>query len=81
MTLWFENSYGYWRPICDCANKIDVGIAIRKFLDEHHFDSHYIRTWTSDGFVHYDVGSWSEFFHWQVDSTAKLPDKILKEDK
>ena len=80
MTLYFENSHGVWRPIAECANKIDVAIAIKKFLDEHNYKSYYTRTWDEDGWRHYDVGSWSEFFHWQMSSEAKVP-KVPKGDK
>lgn len=73
MTLYFENRYGEWYPIAECANKIDVGIAIKQFLDEHNYKSYYTRTWDSDGWRHYDVGSWSEFFHWQLSSDAEVP--------
>ena len=74
MTLYFENSRGVWRPIADCANKIEVGIAIKRFLDEHNYKSYYTRTWDSDGWRHYDVGSHTEFFHYQMSSEAKIPD-------
>lgn len=73
MTLYFENSRGVWRPIADCDNKIDVAIAIKKFLDEHDYKSYYTRTWDEGGWRHYDVGSWSEFFHWQMSPEAKVP--------
>jgi len=77
MMLWFEDSWGQWRPICQCANKIDVGIAIQRFLDEHNFKSYYIRTWDSDGFRHYDVGSHTEFFHWEISSNPKFPEGVF----
>lgn len=79
MILYFENSRGQWRPICQCANKIDVGIAIQRFLDEHHFKSYYTRTWDSDGFRHYDVGSHTEFFHWEISSDAKFPEGVFED--
>ena len=74
MMLYFEDGAGDWREIADCANKIDVGIAIRAFIDkcnEHRpenkkFTIPYIRTWDSDGYRHYDVGSHIEFFHWAI---------------
>lgn len=74
MTLYFENSRGVWRPIADCANKVEVGIAIKRFLDEHNYKSYYTRIWDSDGWRHYDVGSHTEFFHWQISSEDKIPD-------
>lgn len=73
MTLFFENSYGEWRPIAECAEKIDAAIAIKQFLDSHNYKSYYTRMWESDGWLNYDVGSWSEFFHLQIDSNARIP--------
>ena len=72
MTLYFENSYGQWRPIAECAEKVDVYIAIKQFIAEQNknkpadkqFKIYYWRTWNSDGYMHYDVGSHTEFFHW-----------------
>lgn len=29
------------------------------------FKSYYIRTWYNNGRTHYDVGSHTEFFHWE----------------
>ncbi len=76
MTLYFENSAGEWHPIAECANKIDVMIAIQDFIRKHNFKSYYTRIWESDGWRHYDVGSWSEFFHLQIDSNAKMPEGV-----
>lgn len=78
MELYFENSRGDWRLIADCANKIDVGIAIRAFIDQANaarkdnvkFTVPYVRTWDSDGYRHYDVGSHTEFFHWHIGSDS-----------
>ena len=74
MKLYFENSYGDWREIADC-NSSDVYTEIDKFIKKANkknikpFKSAYVRSWESDGFIHYDVGSWTEFFHLQVDPT------------
>ena len=74
MMLYFEASDGYWWPVCDCANKIDVGIAIKKFLDDHNYKSYYTRVWEENGWRTYDVGSHTQFFHWLVSEEAKIPD-------
>lgn len=87
MTLWFENSNGEWRPIAECAEKIDASIAIRQFInkcnenkpEDEKFVSYYTRRWESDGFIHYDVGSHTEFFHLQIDSNAKIPKVSMEE--
>ena len=72
MTLYFENRRGEWRPIAECAEKIDVYAAIKQFVEEQNqtrppekqFQINYWRVWDSDGYTHYDIGSWTEFFHW-----------------
>ncbi len=66
MKLYFENSRGEWRPIGDCVNEQEAAKVIMDFLDERHYKSYYTRTWDSDGYRHYDVGSWTEFFHWEL---------------
>ena len=71
MKLYFENSYGERRPIADVTSREDVYRAIHNFIDECNkyktedtkFKSYYTRYWDNgDGFIKYDVGSWSEFF-------------------
>ena len=76
MILYFENHRGEMIPLGDYKDKIDVGIAIRRYIDEANaakpeqdqFKCHYVRTWDSDGYRHYDVGSHVEFFHWAIGS-------------
>ncbi len=80
MILYFENSDGEWRPIADCKDKIEVGIAIKRFLDEHHYKAPYTRIWEKNGWRHYDCGSWTEFFHWQISSDAVVPSKVKGEE-
>lgn len=71
MTLWFENNNGEWRPIAECTKENDAITAIHQFIDkcnenkpeDEKFKSYYTRTWKSDGFIHYDIGSHCEFFH------------------
>lgn len=73
--LYFESQYGDRRVIANCDNREQVYHEIDKFIKECNvvnaragrpqFKSHYIRTWESDGEIHFDVGSHSEFFHWR----------------
>ena len=74
MTLYFENGYGFWRPIGECKTEKDVSVTINKFLQAHNYKSYYTRTWDEGGWRHYDVGSWSEAFHWRLDPAAKIPE-------
>jgi len=70
-SLYFENSFGEWKEIAKCT-KNDVGKHINEFIDmcnkdkpkDKQFKSYYTRTWKDGGFIHYDVGSHTEFFHW-----------------
>lgn len=73
MTLWFENSQGIKRQICDCATWYDVCRSIDEFIaqcNEHkpadrQFKSYYTRIWQEDGMTKIDVGSHTEFFYWE----------------
>ena len=73
MTLYFENGYGAWRPIAECKTEKEVAAAIEKFLHSHNYKSYYTRTWDENGWRNYDVGSWSEAFHWRLVPEAKIP--------
>ncbi len=76
--LYFENHYGERKVIANCDNQEQVYREINKFVDEcnkkrrdgKNFKSHYIRTWESDGEIHYDIGSHDEFFHWRLNKNA-----------
>ena len=74
MKLYFENTYGDWRLIDECKDEKEVIESIQNFLNRHHFKSHYIRTWDSNHWRHYDVGSHTEFFHASLSSKAKVPE-------
>ena len=74
MKLYFENTYGDWRQIGECNSEKEVMGVIKKFLQDHHFKSHYTRTWDEDGWRHYDVGSHTEFFHASLSPNAKVPE-------
>ena len=71
-TLWFENSQGNRRKIAECTTLNDVYTEINKFIDHCNegkpenkkFRSYYTRVWSTGGQTHFDVGSHTEFFHW-----------------
>ena len=71
MTLWFENSQGIKRQICDCATWADVNRSIDDFIREANytgrrpFKRYYTRIWQEDGMTKIDVGSHTEFFYWE----------------
>ena len=73
MTLWFENSQGIKRQICDCTTWTEVCDSIDEFIDQcnenkpanKRFVSYYKRVWESDGMTKIDVGSHTEFFYWE----------------
>lgn len=62
MKLYFKNSQCKERLIAECETVKDVGIEIRKFLDNHNYRSYYWRSCGDEESVTIDVGSWSEFF-------------------
>ena len=73
MTLWFENSQGIKRQICDCTTWTEVCDSIDEFIDQcnenkpadKRFVSYYKRVWKEDGMTKIDVGSHTEFFYWE----------------
>lgn len=74
MNLYFQNSRRKLRLIAQPQTEDECFIAINKFLDEHNYKCHYIRTWTDkNGYKWYDVGSYTEFFC--------LSEKELDEDE
>ena len=80
MKLWFENSFGEERVIADCQTEQEVFQEINKFIDQCNernkargvklFEHYYTRIWYSNGRTHYDVGSHTEFFHWEGQHSA-----------
>lgn len=62
MRVLFENRYGERREIGNVKTVDDAYRVINKFLNDHHFKSHYMRHWDEEGFTKVDVGSHSEFF-------------------
>ena len=62
MNVYFRDSHGKKRLLERVGTKEQVWGVIKKFLDDHNFKSYYTRTWFSDGYTWYDVGSHTEFF-------------------
>lgn len=72
MFLWFENSRGERRVICDCTTWEEVSRSIDEFIAQcneskpnHPFVRYYTRMWEEDGMTKIDVGSHTEFFYWE----------------
>lgn len=63
LRLTFKNSRGEEREIADVANKEQAIQEINKFCSDRKYTIYYVRNWEKDNIVHYDVGSWSEFFY------------------
>lgn len=79
MTLWFENSFGRRRQICDCSTWEEVSRSIDEFITQANdakpkdtipFKRYYTRMWEEDGMTKIDVGSHTEFFYWENLLTA-----------
>lgn len=65
--LYFENSYGERRIIAEVSCKAEAIDEIYNFCNDRSFKIYYVRSWEiPEGFVKYDVGSWSEFFYLEV---------------
>lgn len=63
LKLYFVNSQKKRRLIGTPATEENAWEIINNFMDEHDFECYYVRNWTtSDGVLHYDVGSHTEFF-------------------
>lgn len=67
MNLYFENSNGKRRIIAKVSSVAEAIDEIYNFCNDRDFKIHYIRSCEiPDGFIQYDVGSWSEFFYLEV---------------
>ena len=65
--LYFENSYGERRIIAEVSSRAEAIDEIYNFCNDRDFKIYYVRSYeTQDGFIQYDVGSWSEFFYLEV---------------
>ena len=62
MTLYFENSSGQRRPLATHLSEEDAMKIIYDFCKDRNFKIYYVRQWTTNGEVWYDVGSHTEFF-------------------
>ena len=62
--LYFQNSRGEYRLLFADITEDEARKEMHKFMDSHNFKSYYTRSWETDGVKTYDVGSWTEFFHW-----------------
>ena len=62
--LYFQNSRGEYRLLLADVTEDEALKEMHKFMDDHNFKSYYTRSWEIDGVKTYDVGSWTEFFHW-----------------
>lgn len=67
MKLYFENSSGQRRIVADVSSKEEAINEIYNFCNDRNYKIYYVRSWeTPEGFVEYDVGSWSEFFYLEI---------------
>lgn len=62
MKLYFKNCEGKERLIAECDTVSATHKEIRKFLDEHEYISHYLRSWGNEENIVIDFGSHSKFF-------------------
>lgn len=60
--LYFKRSNGEMILLAENINNDEAFKKIHEFLDQHNFKSYYTRVCQHGNEVHYDVGSWSEFF-------------------
>lgn len=60
--LYFERSTGERVLLAKNVDREETYPVINKFLDDHKYKSHYVRSWEQGGELWFDVGSWSEFF-------------------
>lgn len=74
MNLYFQNSDGNERIIANINSVDDTFKEMKKFMNEHNFNSYYTRGWEENGRIKFDVGSHTEFFY--LDG---VPDKEMKE--
>ena len=67
MKLYFENSRGERRVIAEPKDRNEAWKEISKFCKDAGFKVYYVNSYeTPDGFIRYDVGSWSEFFYLDI---------------
>lgn len=67
MKLYFENSKGERRVIAAPRTRDEAWEIIHAFCEERNFKIYYVNSYkTPDGFIKFDVGSWSEFFYLEL---------------
>lgn len=64
--LYFVDRYGNYHLIAEDVREELCDGHISKFLLDHNFRSYYTRAWKIENTKWFDVGSWSEFFVWEV---------------
>ena len=60
--LYFKRSNGEMVLLVENVNNDEAFKKIHEFLDQHNDKSYYTRVCQHGNEIHYDVGSWSEFF-------------------
>ena len=60
--LYFKRSNGEMVLLVENVNNDEAFKKIHEFLDQHNYKSYYTRVCQHGNEIHYDVGSWSEFF-------------------
>lgn len=64
------------RVIAKVKTEQEAFAEINKFLKEHNYKSYYTRIWYEDNIKKYDVGSYDEFFHLELEDGEKFEHKI-----
>ena len=78
MILKFVNTYNSSRTrvIARVKTEQEAFTEINKFLKAHNYKSYYTRIWYEDNIKKYDVGSYTEFFHLELEDGEKFENKI-----
>lgn len=78
MILKFVNTHdsSRTRVIAKVKTEQEAFTEINKFLKEHNYKSYYTRIWYEDNIKKHDVGSYTEFFHLELEDGEKFEHKI-----
>lgn len=72
MKLFFEDRFNRMRQIAEVETNKQAAAAIKNFLDQYNYISHYTRSWIETEeekvYIVYDVGSHTEFFKLEFDN-------------
>lgn len=68
------------RVIAKVKTEQEASKKIKKFLDEHHYKSYYTRVWYENNIKKHDVGSYTEFFHLELEEGEFFEKGYLNED-